>query len=375
MRRSLFSRRSGLIRFTAAVAVTGIAVGVASLIIAQAIGRGFQSALSEGILSRSPHISVFYDDKKAITDHAALIEKIRAVPGVASASGTANAYAVLNTEKGQFPAIVSVDETQTTDPAVARPGIELAAKAGILSGDTAEIFVIKSEGSPRQRKINIGEPFKSGMFEQDSSVVHVSPLLFGVLNGDEAFVPTEIAVSVDDIHSAEETANKIRELIGGELRFVGWQEANAPLFEALSLERKAAAAIILLIVLVAMLNIVTTLSLMVAERRADIAVLRTFGARSRTIIGIFMLEGILLGVLGTTVGAVIGVSACVVINRLGFFQLDREIYAVGEITLMTSPTDVFYIITAALLLSLAAAVYPAFRSTNVKPLESLRNIS
>lgn len=375
LRRSLFSRRSGLIRFTAAAAVIGIAAGVCGLIVAQSIGRGFQAALSEGILNRSPHISVFYDDKRTIADHTALAEKMRSVPSVVSVNGTATAYAVINTEKGQFPVIVSVDDSQITEAAVARPGIELAAKAGILSGDTTEIFVFNNDGSPRQRRINIGEPLKSGMFEQDSSVVHVSPLLFRVLNGDEAFVPTEIAVRVDDIHSAEATANKIRELIGGELRVVGWQEANAPLFEALSLERKAAAAVILLIVFVAMLNIVTTLSLMIAERRADIAVLRTYGARSRTIIGMFLLEGFLLGVLGTAIGAVVGIAACATINRLGLFQLDREIYAVGNITLTTSPIDVFYIIMAALLLSLAAAIYPAIRSANVKPLENLRNVS
>lgn len=374
LRRSLFARRGGLIRFTAAAAVAGIAVGVAGLIVAQAVGSGFQAALSDGILSRSPHISVFYDDNRAIADHVLLAEKIRSVPSVISVNGTATAYAVLNTANGQLPAMISVAETRADETGFARPGIELAAKAGILPGDAVEIIVIKGDGSTHRRKINIGETFSSGIYDRDSTVLRVAPILFGILNGDETFVPTSLDVRVDDIHAAEITVSKIREIIGSELRVVGWQEANAPLFEALSLERKAAAAIILLIVLVAMVNIVTTLSLMVAERRADIAILRTCGARSRTITGMFLIEGLFLGILGTVIGVAVGVAACFVINRLGIFQLDREIYAVGDITLMTSAADIFYIIIAALLLSLTASIYPAIRSANVKPLENLRNV-
>lgn len=364
-----------MIRFTAAAAVIGIAAGVAGLIIAQAVGRGFQAEISKSILSTSPHITILNHDNKPISYHALLIEKLNSIPGIVSVNANANAYAVINSVNGQIPIVLITDGTADQDRSIARPGIELAAKAGILAGDRVEIIVLAEDGSPHQRKITIGEPFTSGLYEQDLTTMKVSPILFGILSGQEVFTPTQIAVRVDDIHAADITANAIREVVGSEYRVIGWQQANAPLFEALSLERKAATAVILLIVIISILNIVTTLSLMVAERRADIAILRACGARSRTITIMFLLEGFLLGILGTAIGIGVGFVTCFLVNHLGIFKLDREIYAVGNIVLTPAFTDIFYIVTAALLLSLAAAIYPAFRSANVKPLENLRNVS
>jgi lipoprotein-releasing system permease protein len=155
-------------------------------------------------------------------------------------------------------------------------------------------------------------------------------------------------------------------------KVVDWQEANQPLFAALSLERRVALAIISLIIFVAALNITTTLALLVSERRLDIAVLRTCGARARNLVFIFLLEGLLLGSVGIFCGVVLGLVGCFAGNYFEAVSLSKEVYSLSYVPFRPNLENILMIIFIALLLCLAATVYPASKASRIKPLENLR---
>jgi lipoprotein-releasing system permease protein len=181
-----------------------------------------------------------------------------------------------------------------------------------------------------------------------------------------------LSVSVRDIYRAGETAREMRKILGNDFKVVDWQEANQPLFAALSLERKTVLAIISLIIFVAALNITTTLALLVNERKLDIAVLRTCGARAKTLIFIFLFEGLLLGFAGIFAGVGLGLLGCFLGNRFRIISLSEEVYSLSYIPFRPGFINILMIVSVAFLLCLAATVYPAFRASRVKPLENLR---
>ena len=161
-------------------------------------------------------------------------------------------------------------------------------------------------------------------------------------------------------------------MLGENFQVVDWQEANQPLFAALSLERKVSLAIISLIIFIAALNITTTLALLVNERRFDIAVLRTCGAKSKTLILVFLWEGLLIGIIGIVSGVIVGLLACFFGNYFRLVSLSAEVYSLSYIPFNISFSSVLLIIVTALLICLLATVYPAYRASRMKPLDNLR---
>jgi lipoprotein-releasing system permease protein len=292
LRRTLFARRRGLVRFTALVAVAGIAAGVASLIVAQAIGRGFQAELRDKILAASPHIYIFRKDKAEISDAPQTAEIVRSIEGVTEARPFASYSAVITGNTSSAYAVVHVEKSKSSQAAGnAEIGVELAASTGLNVGDEAGLTIIGASGEPLSRRVRISGLIRTGLFEQDSTRVEMASSPTGSPETLESFLPTAFDIRVNDIYRAPVIAEQVRTVLGPDFRVVDWQEANEPLFAALSLERRAALAVIFLIVFVAVLNITTTLSLLVAERRLDIAVLRTCGAKARTLVSMFIIEG------------------------------------------------------------------------------------
>ncbi len=174
----------------------------------------------------------------------------------------------------------------------------MAERSGLQTGSEAEIVLLRNGEEIRRSRAIVVDIFKTGLFDQDSTLVRLSTADFAKLYGDEQFTPRSLNISVKDIYRSDEMARLVRERVGSGFRVVDWQEANRPLFAALSLEKKVAFAIILLIILIAALNITTTLALLVNERRSDIAVLRTCGAKGKSLVLTFVLEGLLLGTMG-----------------------------------------------------------------------------
>ncbi len=377
----LRARRKSLARLTAAVAVVGIAVGVASLIISQALAHGFADEMQSKILANTAHISIFTSDGAEINNWREIESSLQNIANISEIAPTAydNVLIVGQAETGY--AVIKVrspkSEVQSSESEVAEikgseisVGARLAEKLQLEIGDSAEILTTEKQTPSRVR---VAGTFQTGLYDYDSTWVFVSPENYALLHGQSTFTPTILSVSVKDIFRADETAREIRQILGDNFRVLDWQEANRPLFAALSLERKVSLSIISLIVFVAVLNITTTLALLVNERKPDIAILRTCGARSKNLMLIFLFEGAALGLAGIFFGTIIGLAACAAGNYFQVINLSAEVYALDHIPFAPHLTDILLIISITFALCLLAAVYPAYRAARVKPLENLRN--
>jgi lipoprotein-releasing system permease protein len=374
--RSLFARRRSLVKFTSAVAVAGLVAGVASLIIAQALARGFQTEMRDKLLANTPHIAVFREDGADIEDWRAITDKLKSAENVEQVSGFATERIFLAGLSFSNQAVLQTTELPGANRSDGVIGIsvgkELAAKTGLQEGSDAEIFLLRNGTETRRSRVAVVEIFKTGLFDFDSTAVRVSTADFAKLYGDEQFTPRSLNISVKDIYGSDEAARSIREIAGNEFRVIDWQEANGPLFAALSLEKKVAIAIILLIILIAVLNITTTLALLVNERRSDIAVLRTCGAKAKSLVLMFVLEGLLLGTIGVLGGTILGLFACWLANVNRLISLPADVYSIAYIPLRPAVVDVLIIAAVTSALCLIATVYPAFAASKIKPMENFR---
>lgn len=370
------ARRRSLARFTAAVAVIGIAAGVASLILAQALARGFADEMRDKILANTAHISVFMDDGTSVANWKDVIRELETTDNIKGILPTAYENAVLSGSVGTAYAVLKVS-TRTGASAQLPPqvsiGAELARKTGLRAGDKAQIILVDEDRIPKTSEIFVRETFSTGLFDYDSVWVEIPANEFETLKGEAEFTPTMLNLSVTDIYETDVTAEILRRRLGETYKVLDWQEANKPLFAALSLERKAALLIISLIIFIAALNITTTLALLVNERRLDIAVLRTCGARMRSLVAIFFIEGFLLGAIGIFAGVVIGLAGCVAGSYFRVVRLSAEVYSLSYVPFHPRPDSVLLIVFTAFLLSAAATVYPAFKASRIKPLENLRS--
>ncbi len=363
------ARRQSLARFTSAVAVVGIAAGVASLIIAQSLARGFADEMRDKILANTAHISVFMSDGTEILNHREITESIKTLENVSAVSPTAYENALITGETETSYAILKVQIQNNLKGSQIAVGARLAEKLNLKPGGEAEIVTLENQTPSRVR---IAETFETGLYDYDSTWIYVTPEKFAQMNGRAEFAPTILNVSVKDIYASANTAQKIHALLGDNFRVLDWQETNRPLFAALSLERKAALAVIALIIFIAALNITTTLALLVNERRLDIAILRTCGARTRNLLIVFLLEGLFLGFVGILAGVVLGLAGCFLGNYFKIVSIPAEVYALTYIPLRPEISNILLIVLIAFILCLAATVYPAFRASRIKPLENLR---
>jgi lipoprotein-releasing system permease protein len=370
------AKRKSLARFTSVVAVIGIAVGVASLIIAQSLASGFADEMRDKILENTAHIAVFLKDGTQISNWQEIKTNLEKAENVREVSPTAyeNAliigdtetnYAILKVQGGN-PRVSKGANVSNSEISV---GAKLAEKLNLKIGDSAEIVTLENQTPSRVR---VAETFETGLYDYDLTWIYVSPEKFAQLHGQPQFTPTILSVSVKDIYKADETAQEIRARLGENFKVIDWQEANRPLFAALSLERKATLVIISLIIFIAALNITTTLALLVNERRLDIAILRTCGAKTRSLITIFLLEGLFLGFIGIFFGLVLGLLGCFIGNYFKIISLSAEVYSLNYIPLHPQITNILLIIFITFFLCLTATFYPAFKASRIKPLENLR---
>ena len=363
------ARRKSLARFTAVVAVVGIAAGVAALILANALAKGFADEMQSKILANTAHITVFAADGAEISDWETVNGKIAAIKNVGQIAPTTyeNALLIGGTETSY--AILKVQNSSNVSGSNVAVGKQLAEKLNLKIGDTAEIATIENQTPTR---VHVAEIFQTGLYDYDATWIRIAPENFARLHHQSSFTPTVLSVSVKDIYRADATTRLIRESLGEKYKAIDWQEANQPLFAALSLERKVALAIITLIIFIAALNITTTLALLVNERKLDIAVLRTCGATAKSLIFIFLLEGLFLGFAGIFSGVFFGLLGCFAGNYFKLISLSAEVYSLNHISFAPTLANVFLIVFAAFFLCLTATLLPAFKAGKIKPLENLR---
>ncbi|HEX8335454.1 MAG TPA: FtsX-like permease family protein [Pyrinomonadaceae bacterium] len=395
-------------RWTAGAGLVGIACGVAALVVATALGNGFRDELRDKILRGTAHVTLSREGGLGVEEARAAAARARNVAGVADAQPTTYEGALLSAPDGATYALLrgldegserALDAVRSTvtrgspddlfkspggedEPVPVVLGEELAARSGLtMVGDEGWVLTAAAaaEGAgaptPSARgagalRVRVVGLFRTGLFEYDSAWVYLS--LSSVARAGWATPSAVVSVEARDLYASNDVARRLRAELGAGWAAVDWREANRPLFEALELERRVVALIIMLVTVVAALNITTTLALVVVERRADIAVLSTLGARAPSVTLLFMIEGAIIGAAGALAGVALGLSACWVADRFQLVRLPPDVYSLSAVPLHPQAPDVLAAALAAFAVSLLATLYPAWQAARVRPAEVLR---
>jgi lipoprotein-releasing system permease protein len=369
-RRYLKAPSSGSAKITAYLAVAGIAIGVAAMIFALALGRGFREEVQDKLLANTPHINISRTDGGDVEDAARIKNELSNIAGIKSIHAVAYRSALLSANGASTYTVLRASEEIQAESkdgcAAVAIGSRLAEKAGLKSGDTARIILSAETDAPQSLCIFVRDIFTTGLFEYDSTRIDIA------LEDLKKVSPGALEVSVSNIYGSRQIADAIEQRLGAEYSAVNWQETNKPFFAAMDFERRVVLIIISLVILLAALNITFTLTLGVTNRRQDIAILRTSGAKARSIVLAFVLEGAWLGIAGTVLGVMLGLLACFILNRSNVLSLPPDVYAIDHITLRPSLVEAAAVIAGALGISIISALYPAYLAARVKPWENLR---
>jgi lipoprotein-releasing system permease protein len=387
-----------LARVTAVMAILGIAMGVAALIVALALANGFRDEMRDKILQGTAHLSVLRRDGRAIEDHGTLAARLRAIDGVVSATATTYdgalvsgskgvSYAVLRglenqggqmnqpgnwlTEGSFGPLFESAHATANSLPQ-AVVGTELATKLGVGVGDTLDVLPFDGLASKTTRRMRVAGIFRSGLYEYDMTWIYVSFETAASFAGVDHAGST-MSVQVSDPDDVKQVAANVLNTLGHDFTTVDWQQANQPLFNALALERRMGLFIIGLIVAIAALNITTMLILVVVERRRDIAILSTLGATRTGVMLLFVIEGATVGAIGAIAGVLIGLAACVIGNHYKLVSLPSDVYSISNVPLNARLSETLLAALIAFALSVLATIYPARNAARMRPVEVLRD--
>ena len=394
-------RQDGFISLIAWFSLLGICLGVGTLIIVMSVMNGFRIELLSRVLGLNGHVTV-YSDYGPMPDYGGLVQRIRDVPGVvtvtpqlqgqvmAMANGRASGALVRGMSADDLAARRVIPDSMVagaigdfTDGVVI--GERLANRLDIGVGERIRLIspvttttVIGSV--PRIRAFRVAGLFNVGMFEYDNSYVYV-PLAQAQLFFRSGDAVNAVEVMVEDPDLVERIGRPLAEAIGDDRRAVSWKRQNASFFNALQVERNVMFLILTLIILVAGFNIISSMIMMVNDKRSAIAVMRTMGASRGMVTRVFFLAGASVGVIGTVAGSVLGLVFCANIEsiRRGLESLtggdlfSAEIYFLSRLPAEVDPVEVALVITMALVLSFAASIYPSWRAARIDPVEVLRH--
>ncbi len=394
-------RQEGFISVIAIFSLTGIALGVATLIVVLAVMNGFRAELLGRILGVNGHMNV-YALQGPLTDYEPLAEQIKNLPGIVSATpiiegqvmATAGAQAsgamVRGLAADDLKAQKLISEHLSPDAFTnfngnsVILGSRLAEKLGVRIGGT--VTLISPQGSatvfgtvPRIKTYKLAGTFNVGMFEFDNSII-IMPMDTAqtFFNIDKAVTSLEVMVAdPDKIRSYD---LEVYNALAGKAKIYDWQQSNLSFFNAVQIERNVMFLILTLIILVAAFNIVSSMIMMVKDKGRDIAILRTMGAKRGSILRIFILAGASVGVIGTVIGFVLGVEFALHIEAIRRFiqaiigtdLFSAEIYFLTQIPARVDPWEVGTVVGMAFGLSLLATIYPAWRAAKLDPVEALR---
>ncbi len=390
-------RRKG-ISINTLISIGGVALGVMALIVVLSVMGGFHEDLQKKILGANAHIVVLNYGGR-IHNYEALREKVNSVQGVRRSSPFIFGQVMLSFGDRAYGVIVrGVDpgqETDTTDilkyikDGSSRglkevnsgiPGIivgrELARNLGLLVGD--EIKMISPAGDigplgmiPRMKKFKVAGIFEIGMYEYDSNLaiinIHEAQDFFKF--GDAI---TGFEVKVNDVYNSAMIADKIDAALGAPYYAKDWMQMNRNLFSALKLEKLVMFIILVLIVLVASFNIISNLIMTVMEKSREIAIIRAMGATGRGVMSIFMIHGLVIGIIGTVLGLTGGYIICYLLKTYKFINLPPDIYYLSYLPVRTSLFDFIVVPSTAIIISFLATIYPSYQAARLNPVEPLR---
>ena len=396
-------RKEAVISVITAISIVGVAAGVMALIIALSVNNGFHNTLQRNLLAATAHINVqAKQDADSGIDHwQEMVARIRQVPHVTAVSPVLYDFVLLSgplQQKGaeikgvDVKAELAISETlrhlkegsadrltQLEDAEI--PGIILGSKLAeetgmmlnsIVTLTTRPVEMMGPMGlRPSIRKFRVVGIFDTGFYEIDDLWAFTTlKATQRLLSLDD--VINRIEINVDDLDRAPEIAANIEKVVGKRYATTTWIEQNRQLNAALHMERVVTIITIGLIELVAALNILITLVMMVMEKYRDIGVLMSMGARREQIRRIFMLQGVLIGIVGTAIGLVIGFTLCYFANKYRWVPLSEQVYSLSFVPFEARWWDGLWVAAAAILVSFLATIYPARNATRVSPVEVIR---
>jgi lipoprotein-releasing system permease protein len=404
-------RRDAFISLITFISMAGVMIGVMVLNIVLAVMTGFERDLRDRILGFNPHV-VLLSYGGTIDDYEPLVEQVKGIPGVMAAAPVVYGQAMLSGEHGVSGAVIrgvdpetggavidverylkvgtlsalgtlheveiTVEETQRQ---VKLPGIiignEMARQLAIFPGEPLTILSPQGTASPvgmmpKMKRFVVVGIFDSGMYDYDASLIYMSLAdaqgflgLAGAVSGIEA--------RVRDVYESTGVASTLETRVGGfPYRVRDWTEINRNLFAALKLEKFVYFLVLCLIVVVAAFNIFATLTMVVKEKRKDIAILKSMGAGSGFVGRVFMLNGLIIGVVGTLLGVLLGALGCWVLDRYHFIELPKDVFIVSTVPVHMDPMNFVVVASVSVAICLLASVSPAWRAANLVPAEVIR---
>ncbi|MBI3815913.1 MAG: FtsX-like permease family protein [Nitrospinae bacterium] len=424
-------RKQAFISLITWISIGGVAVGVTALIVVISVMSGMQEDLRNKILGTNSHVVVL-SNEGGITNHQEIIKKIEGVEHVVSAApfifnqvmltshSSVSGVAIRGIDpdmeskvtelskrikegglkflkgqgsrvKGQGSGVGSRESgVENSDPESSSGqtpnselqlegiviGKDLARNLAVFLGDKVDVVspfgrVTPMGTAPKVEKFRVVGIFDTGMYEYDANLALISiPAAQRFFSMGETV--TGIEIKVDDIYLADSVADKIHSMLGFPFWTRDWMEMNKNLFSALKLEKFGMFVILTLIIVVAAFNIIGTLIMMVMEKGRDIAILKSMGATERSIMKIFMMEGLIIGVAGTIIGCIGGYALCELLDTYHFIKLPSDVYQLDTLPVKMNSLDFLYISLSAIVISFLATLYPSWNASRLDPVEALR---
>jgi lipoprotein-releasing system permease protein len=405
-RRYMASRHRGrLFSFITWIALGGVTIGVGALVVVIGVMSGMQEDLLGKILESSPHVvvqqqgrSLRMDDWEEVAERVRQIESVEAVaPWVLTTvtalrgrySQSADMYGVALDLEGR--AVTEMEgriqegthdlgPTESGLPPVLM-GSRLAARMQVLNGDTLTLIAFENltvdvmgMPSPSMRQYEVAGTFTTGMYDYDVKNIYVpieaAQEQLGILDRDQV---SGLGVRVDDPDRALLVSDQIQSALGVEFYAISWSTTNRALFSALELEKLAMYLILTLIVVVAAFNIVSTLVMVVVDRTREIGILKSMGMTDRMILRIFMLQGLSIGIIGTTLGTALGLVLSWTLDTFEIITIPAEVYFVEKLPVSIHATDVGMIVSVSLLIAFLATIYPSLKASQLQPVQAIRH--
>jgi lipoprotein-releasing system permease protein len=388
----LFSKqREKFVSLITLFSVLGVIVGVMSLNMVLAIMNGFEEDLKEKILKNTPHIMVATINKKGIPNYSLFIDKIRSIEeNILEVSPLIEGQAILSSKYQVMGVsilgldlssqIIDIRRSLIQGRADFYPsergvilGSELAKALGVFINDKLNIITYRNnfeEIKPVIEELVVRGIITTGMYEYDRYRAYISLRKAQELFGLEKAV-SKIAIKIKDIYKADELADKIRENLNIYYILSTWTLANRNLFSALKLEKIVMSLILALIIFVAVFNITSSLIIMVTEKTREIGILKTLGASNRSIMAIFILQGLIIGISGSILGTMLGLLGSSILSHYQFIKLPSDVYYISYLPISIKIKDVLGILLGSFLLSFLATIYPSYNASRLNLVEAL----
>jgi lipoprotein-releasing system permease protein len=379
-------RKEKFISLISLISILGVAIGVTALIVVIAVMTGFDQDLRDKIIGNYSHITLSSYKPLDNSEFQAVVKKIKPNTHIKGISPYIQGQ-ILIKEGNRYFAVGLKGIDPDTEPQVTKikqyitsgsvdnlsnDGVMIGKELALNFGLTLNSYLSVYSPQGKLYKLKVAGIFASGMYDYDMNLVFTNLKLSQDILG----LPNQIsavAIKLDNLYLADKIKNELSESLGFNYNLKTWMEANQNFFAALKLEKLTMFIILTLIILVACFNIVSTLIVMVVEKTKDIGILKAIGMSSSRIRRIFTYQGIIIGTLGTLLGALSGAGLCALLKKYQFIKLPQDIYYIDRlpVSIQLWP-DIVLIILAAMIIVLISTIYPANKASQLRPVEALR---